>query len=718
MLTLSRNRRVGTCGVFRDFLLVDGKPQYTNIFYILPDAPRWTINEEGDPSFDFLWYRSLSSEAAIRNGGVVTMMVDLSPSEEERDALRRSIPAQFELGGTEVDLRSIPFKSGTVDLAFAAESSGGEFTNQIAGSGPARFAAAERAAFTLDLTADGASLLGQAIEQQVDLFRVHYDLVFEHRLTGVRMRVWCDTRKSYLVTEQWVRSGGSDPRRLRAELIEQHLAGVELSSEDPLQSEQVSALQKCGQEILDRALKDTFFAQNEASSRPGSDTGMDSRGVTQPLRLRPFSESMESSFNLSFNESYPLEQHAVLEAVLHLDLSQEQLARRITKLDVAHGFFDILDVQIVCTVDFAASLVSMVKIRVDYDAPGPSGQVHRTNEYIFKQGVSIQHFRTDLAAPDKRMYRYVVDVFYRHESEPLHLESPETGATVIVLDLDAIGVLNVHAELRDVPFDIVNAAVVDLRYSSRSLAQRLILDGKNMTGDWQVVVREKPRPFEYKTTWVLRDGRRLEGDWKASTAGVLFLDAPVELRTKADVQVVAAGEFSDLAQILVDLRSRGKPETQVQLAFTKSGEGRLWEAPWSGDASFEYEFRRTLVYRDGSVRVLEADWIPETRPVLVVRDEFRFEVRLIPRLLDLGGTLKMVIVELEPQETIDSIQDRKTLILKTKDEQPRWSFRLKTPDQHGYRYRLSEITGQGERRPSSDWRRAESELLVLRPSNP
>ena len=342
MLTLSRNRQIGTCSVFRDFFLADGKPQYTNLFYALPDAPRWAINEEGDPSFDFLWYRTLATDAT-RNGGIVTMMVDLSVTGDQRNALLQTIPAEFALGPTEVELRSIPFKSGTVDLAFAGESTDGEFTNQIAGSGPARFAGAERAAFSLDLSADGASLLWQAIDRRLALFRVRYDLVFEHRLTGVRMRVWCDARKSYPAAEQWLKSGGSDPRQLRVGLMEQRLAGVELSSEDPLRSEQASALQECGQEILDRALASTLFSFDDASARRGDDSGSDSRGAGRALRLQPYSELMERSLNLSFNESYPLEQHAVLEAVLHLDLSPDQLARRIDRLDVTSGFFDILE---------------------------------------------------------------------------------------------------------------------------------------------------------------------------------------------------------------------------------------------------------------------------------------------------------------------------------------------------------------------------------------
>src|SRR5262249_48389493 len=151
--------------------------------------------------------------------------------------------------------------------------------------------------------------------------------------------------------------------------------------------------------------------------------------------------------------------------------------------------------------------------------------------------------------------------------------------------------------------------------------------------------------FDYKVAWVLKDGRRIECDWAASSARTLFLDAPVELKTKAQVSLVAAGDFSELAKILVDLRDPKAPELSTQFSFTQTGQTQLWAPNRGPDKNFSYEYRRTLVYRDGSTRLLDTDWAQETRPVLVIRDDFSFEVHLVCRLLDLGGTLKMAVVE-------------------------------------------------------------------------
>jgi hypothetical protein len=259
----------------------------------------------------------------------------------------------------------------------------------------------------------------------------------------------------------------------------------------------------------------------------------------------------------------------------------------------------------------------------------------------------------------------------------------------------------------------VDKAVVQLEYAARGLTGRLVLDGGTTAAEWAVIIRDQPQTYRYKVDWLLFDGSRLEGSWNTSSDRRLRLNAPASLHRAEELQVVSAGDFADVAQILVDLRCHGEPDSQSQLAFTKPGDSTTWEIKVAAGGDLEYEYRRTIVYQDGTTRVVDNDWVLERKPVLVVRDEFRYEIRLIPRLLDLGGTLSMVLVELESAAAGDSAPQRRTLVLKNKDEEPHWSFRLGQRDQHGYRYRLTPVTSQGDRRPATDWREADSEILVL-----
>jgi hypothetical protein len=705
MLTLAQSLHIGAATVFRDFIVTDNGPAFTNTFYVVPDFPRWALDDQGEPAFDLTWYKSSSPIDVTKGAGIVTMAVDLSLTADERTAMLQKIAAQFNVDPGAIRLMSVLFKTGSVELALAGESKDSkdaEFINQIAGGGPAQLNGSEQAAFVIDVKPDGAALLWQALEKHLDVFHLRYDLVFDHRLMGTRMRVWCDVRKTHSAASQWLQSGGADPRQLRADLISQRLAGIDLDADQPLPAPESAALQKCGQDILDRALASALFTGNSAA------------GDKSPLQLRPYSESFEASLNFSFTESFPLEQHLVIDSVMHLDLTPEQFARKARMAGAGSGFFDLLDVQIVCTVDFQSDLISLVAVHVEYDATGASRRVQRSGDYIFnKSSASIQHFRTDIASPQQTSFHYSADVYYHGETTPLHIDYPEAQGTVIVLDLDAVGVLRVRAELRDVPFTEVSSAVVDLRHAPSGVTTRMILDGTTMSGEWNAVVRQKASSFDYKVAWVLKDGRRMERDWASSSLRTLFLDAPAELKTRAQISVVAAGDFSQLARILVDLRDPRTPELAVQFAFTASGETRLWEPNRGPDRTFAYEYRRTLVYRDGTTRVVDEDWVQEARPVLVIRDDLSFEVRLVCRLLDLGGTLKMAVVELEPEDSVSEISNKKTIIVRNKNEEPRWSFRLRARDQHRYRYRLSEITTTGEHRPASEWQHAENELLVL-----
>ena len=100
---------------------------WTRVFYVLPDAPRIAQDADGNPAFDFLWFRGQAGESSVKAGGIVTLTVDLSLTEEERETLagRARCGLWIRIGRTRVELRSMPFKSGMVKLTYAAESGGG-----------------------------------------------------------------------------------------------------------------------------------------------------------------------------------------------------------------------------------------------------------------------------------------------------------------------------------------------------------------------------------------------------------------------------------------------------------------------------------------------------------------------------------------------------------------------------------------------------------------
>jgi hypothetical protein len=257
----------------------------------------------------------------------------------------------------------------------------------------------------------------------------------------------------------------------------------------------------------------------------------------------------------------------------------------------------------------------------------------------------------------------------------------------------------------------VRSAVVDLVHPPTGLSHRLVLDGDRPSGTWEAVVRQAPGPYRYQVAWVTPT-TRLEDPWRDASSRRLALDAPTELWRTASVQLISAGDFGELAQIAVDLRTGPEDGEVESLTFTQPGQTQTWEPRTADPAGFRYQVRRTPVYRDGTVQ--PGGWEDDDRPVLVVRDLLLFEVGVIPRLLDLGGSVALALVELELAGDAAAPPRRTTLVIRDRSEEPRWKVRLGSPDRPAYRYRLTLVAAGGQR-TEFPWREARDGLLVLRP---
>jgi hypothetical protein len=297
-------------------------------------------------------------------------------------------------------------------------------------------------------------------------------------------------------------------------------------------------------------------------------------------------------------------------------------------------------------------------------------------------------------------------------------------------------------------------------------------DAAHPAGSWRAVVRERPGPYRWRAAWLGAGGERIEGGWRTATDRRLVLDAPDALARRAEVELVAAGDFEGLAQIVAEVEPdpdaggepggepegaagsdpqdepseesagtpvsgpRGEPGISpggadgtagdprppagaTQLSFTAPGERHVWHPPAASGASSgppRYRVRLTLVSAGGVPTTL--GWQRSDRRLFVVRDPLRVDVEVVPRLLDLGGAVSLALLELEPGDGAappePAAAGRRTLVLRDPAERPRWSFRAAEPGRTEYRYRLTLVPRAGER-VVTPWTPGRDELLVLRP---
>lgn len=690
MLVGADSFRVGGFTVYRDGRPPGAAP--SSRFYLLPDAPRLARNGDVDtPALHVLWYRrppGAPVAAADRAGGIAILTVDLATSPDRAAVVRQGIAEHTDLAADAIEILPFPATAGSVTLSLGGEAGAGELAMRVMGNGPARLIGTERATFTIELSPDGAALLAQAIEDDLGVLEVRYDLGFEQCIEGARLRVWCDARRALDVLARGA-AGGPVPQADAAVVISaQHAAGFEVLSDVALAPERQRALDDLGARLLAGVISDQLYAR--------------------PDRLRDYDASLDARLNCTIDERAPLESHAVVAGALRIGGTAAARAQRIERIDLDGGFFKTLGVQVLCPVDFAAGPVDLVKVTLSYAA----GTIERSAQLVFRDAATVGTFRFDLASPDQTAYDYAVEVYYRSMTEPARFQ--RTGATgdLVVLDVGDLGVLRTTVVLGAVPFDLVRTAVVELAYPSRDLTETFVLDADHRTATWTAVVRETVGPVRYRASWLMASGERLAGAWAESASPRIVLDPP-PLGRAMQIQVVAAGDFAELTQIVVELHAGTDAASDAQLAFTRAGEVQTWR-PRSTGGELRYRARQTMVYRDGTSGQL--DWVDHTEPVLVVRDTLRFEVAIVARFLDLGQSLRLALLQLQPI-TPGGDGPAQSFVLRDRLAETTWRFRMDSPERHRYRYQLTLVPPHGDPRVLP-WIESEDSVLVLRPPEP
>jgi hypothetical protein len=709
MLTLAGILTFDGWMAYRDVAFRDGRWTRTAVAYVVADRPRLRTEPDGRPAFDFLWYRTpplAPPGAAPAAGGLVTLSLDLALDADLRRRAEAELARVWAAEGLPPpDVRPLPVREGTVELAFAGESAA-ELATRIAGRGPASLTAAQHATFVVELSRDGAALLWRALEEDRPLFHARYDLVFDHRVGDLELRVWCDARRVHAETAAQPAGAPIDAGNWRDDLVARHLAGFELTSEHPVADADRHALEAMAREVLDAALTRAFL-----------EVGADGDGPRVRLRdgregrLRAWSEEIEHHTNLTIAQTAPLETHLVLDDLLDVGSSLEVPGDAVRLVDLSGDAARVLDVTFHCTVDFDDDLITLVKVRITYEGQGPAGGVSRQADLVFRAGVSTGRFRADLAAPDRRTYRYEAEVYYDGQPDPVRLAFPPGDASIVVLDLDRLGVLAVEVELGAATPSEWQATSVVLEHAASGQSQVVLLDGTHARSRWRVAIGDAPATYRWRASWIARDGSRTEVPWATTSQRRLVLDAPPGAVVRS-IQLVAAGSFDGVAQIVAEVRPAGTRGAGDTFAFTGAGQAARWPVPGDPRAALEYEYRITVVEPTGARR--EGAWTTGDRSVLVVRNDWAFEVRVIPRLLPIGAATPIALLALEAIDAPPERPARTTLALRDTTTEPTWAFALAVPDRHRYRHQLTLVGRDGQRR-TSEWQEADGSLLVLRP---
>lgn len=161
-------------------------------YYYVPDQPRLaTKRRDGTPEFTFIKYTK--TDGATK-GGVLHFLVTWGFTSGElssAESALKGIDSQARLAGP------VPFKEGTFQVISATAGKDGIFNRRIVGEGKAPVLPGQKAAVSIALTEEGASLLWESFKNPTSDVSVQYVLKFSGITPAFQAKLKVDWDKVY-----------------------------------------------------------------------------------------------------------------------------------------------------------------------------------------------------------------------------------------------------------------------------------------------------------------------------------------------------------------------------------------------------------------------------------------------------------------------------------------------------------------------------------------
>ena len=160
-------------------------------YYYVPDEPRLATKRDGTPEFTFIKYTK--TDGATK-GGIVHFLVTWGYTSGELNSAESALvlkDPQAKVAGP------VPFKEGTFRIISATAGEGGLFTRRIVGEGKAPVMPGQKAAVSIALTEEGASLLWESFKNPTSDVSVQFMLKFAGVTPAFQAKLKVDWDKVY-----------------------------------------------------------------------------------------------------------------------------------------------------------------------------------------------------------------------------------------------------------------------------------------------------------------------------------------------------------------------------------------------------------------------------------------------------------------------------------------------------------------------------------------
>ncbi len=677
---------------------VFGDHEQFNVFYPLPQQPRYRLDADGRPLFSYFKYRfPVDHPNGVKGGGFLLFDVEFVVDETVLIAVTAKLAEQVSAEANRRGISPVPqvvigtvtYTKGEASLLYPE----GMVTKSLRNGAPPSLFGANVTTFALELPTTGATFFEQAMQGSGGAVSVVYDLWFWARLPEINITasfnastfysffqtidtdwpVWSEDEYRETVREQMIQS--------ESMILDFEWGGVtDPKVRDPLR------------DWATRSLEDAVERKMIEAVAPVPD---DQRKAPDGIEdvTRDISSTQISSFSLHYTEAQTVEWHALPQGILPNITSLTDASGAAIRwsdyarvIDLNDRFFQTLRVNAFVNADYQNLPIHSVEVKLDYKGRPMSNLVEGQpeGEVVLSSAGDVGKFAA-FVEDDDWTYTYSYQVNYRGESRQFQSPEIETNEGTLTIGVDDIGILAVDVAAGDINWTEVDRAAVVFTYEDREGGVELIEEQMQLTQAApehrieHVIFQPMRKNYTYRVKYFMKGGREYQGPELESRSQRLFINDVFGARKTISVRGV--GDFTNRIQtIFVDLLYQDDTNDYSQnksQALTGAAPFFDWSFPVIDDRSGTTTYESTTAFKDGTTEGIQSTEATTSTILLPPVVEAFLNVEVVTDLID-WSAMRLVRVELTYSDPDNAINATTNMIFSpTNSAGKSWKVELK-----------------------------------------
>lgn len=723
-------------------ITIYGDDKKFNLFYPIPEQPRFRVDEKGRPVFKFLKYRfPIDREGGKKGGGFAAFDVEFTIPDGQMERVKAKLQEEVNTIAQRRNINPVPsveignvrYSKGTSRIMISDDNS--ELVERILDAGKPSLFGKNIATYNAEFSPEGAAFFESALQGNGGFIGVMYELYHDAKLPPIKVTASfhasafykfvqeIDVEERACAEDDYKETLSEMMRRSESRRIELDAGSSQV---DPKVVDQIRTwAQNSLDDAAERLMIESLPVEDAAEARKWYQ-----ENDIEDVRKEVVRSSV-SNFTLRYKEESYVEVNINPQGIMPnittiVDKEGNQIKWEdyAEEVDLNHPFFKQINTTVKVNAPFDKLPLHSVEVKLTYKGEPMDVIGSDVNgEFQFSDSESSARFASFIKDNDFK-YNYSYQINYKGSAKTYQSEVFETDESVLTINVDDVGVLFVELLAGDLDFNQIAQAQISIEYEDSAngvdkISDQFIIDKDNLNHEFSNIIFTKwDKPYRYKVNYKMTDGKEISTDWIEESSPRLYINDPFS-QTK-NVGFRAAGDLeNDISNIFLDAvyeDTENNYRLEKSIALSKSNPFFDWGIPVINSKINTITYGGQIAFKDGSIEDIPQQTSSSSTIIVGNTVEDKIEISVLADLLDFTNTVKIAHVQLQYVDEENNINERKALTFKAGAiDAQKWQLELKDKSKVEYTWKATYFMMDNSRKETEEQTTSDLTLFLELP---